>query len=114
MRGCAGTDLLLMLFTLLYIKLLLWVLTTRWFYARESWKDNIPVLNYQVRGSYGTVCMGNALTNTLDGVPSPPPHPRPSIHMIPNDDTDDEYDFLLPSSDDESSTSDDESTSDEE
>jgi hypothetical protein len=36
------------LFTLLYIKLLLWVLTTRWFYARESRKDNTPVLNYQV------------------------------------------------------------------
>jgi hypothetical protein len=36
------------LFTLLYIKLLLWVLTTRWFYARKSKKDNIPVLNYQV------------------------------------------------------------------
>ena len=35
------------LFTLIYIKLLLWVLTTRGFYTREARKDNIPVLNYQ-------------------------------------------------------------------
>ena len=56
----------------------------------------------------------NQLLNKLDGVPLPPPHPRPSIHLIPNDDTDDESDMLLSSSDDDSATSDDESTSDDE
>ncbi len=35
------------LFTLIYIMLLLWVLTTRGFYTREAKKDNIPVLYYQ-------------------------------------------------------------------
>jgi hypothetical protein len=56
----------------------------------------------------------NQLLNTLDGIPPPPPYPRPSIHLIPNDDTDDESDMLLSSSDDDSATSDDESTSDDE
>ena len=52
----------------------------------------------------------NQLLNKLDGIPPPPPNPRPSIHLIPNHDTDDESDLLLSSSDDESTTSDDEST----
>ena len=61
-----------------------------------------------------TIKEKNHLLNTLDGVPPPPPHPRPSIHLIPNDDTDDDCDLLLSSSDDETATSDEESTSDDE
>ena len=53
----------------------------------------------------------NQLLNKLDGIPPPPPNPRPSIHLIPNHDTDDESDdMLLSPSDDESTTSDNEST----